>query len=196
MPNRRWTIDDAAGNCISSSIFVYVPSSHPPIHTVDVRSIPKQLLWKSNSFEFLENSRKLNWHTPSTSSLVHRHCTRDISHLKKHRTKTSWGGGRLTNNSAIPLCIVFALKTGALKRMSTTGAWTLFVTRLTREPSRTMLQPFMPIRLTVKGFIHLPAGRVEHNLKHSVQSQTVLYAIWNQNGNSLCMECGQALLVL
>lgn len=57
------------------------------------------------------------------------------------------------------------LKTQAIKRMSTAAAPTLFVTRLTREPARTMTQPFMPIRLAVKGSIHSPAGMVESYLK-------------------------------
>lgn len=53
----------------------------------------------------------------------------------------------------------------AIKRMSTAAAPTLFVTRLTREPARTMTQPFMLIRLAVKGSIHSPAGTVERYLK-------------------------------
>lgn len=60
---------------------------------------------------------------------------------------------------------MFTLKTQAIKRMSTAAVPTLFVTRLTGEPARTMTQPFMPIRLAVKGSIHPPAGTVERYLK-------------------------------
>lgn len=49
--------------------------------------------------------------------------------------------------------------------MSTAAAPTLFATGLTREPTRTMTQPFMPIRLAVKGSIHSPAGIAESYLK-------------------------------
>lgn len=65
----------------------------------------------------------------------------------------------------IPLHTVFTLKTQAIKRMSTAAVPTLFVTRLTREPTRTMTQPFVLIRLAVKGSIHSPAGVVESCLK-------------------------------
>lgn len=65
----------------------------------------------------------------------------------------------------IPLHTVFTLTTQAIKRMSTAAAPTLFATGLTREPTRTMTQPFMPIRLAVKGSIHSPAGMAESYLK-------------------------------
>lgn len=77
----------------------------------------------------------------------------------QQETETSW------QKDEIPLHTVFTLRTQAIKRMSTAAAPTLFVTRLTREPARTMTQPFTPIRLPVKGSIHSPAGMVERYLK-------------------------------